>query len=552
VTLRETLIPTKREVIDINRHCQMKCVFCYHRFTTWDAKQGCAKYWALSWDKVIAEINSALAKGNTSIDFTGGEPTIWQDTKAGKKFVDVIKYCVTKGLWPCVITNGYNNPDVYYELIAAGCKEFLFSIHHTNEKLDDISQVKGHWLKLSKLIKEIKNIEGVMWRGNACINSHNYKELKDISKWAYENGCKVLNFININPPYETDLPHLKVLQVSVAESAPHIKEAIEYCYEHNMKVVVRYYPMCALKDDVKPGFYESFICDHPQVMFDPFEWSYGQYYKTVSNYLRHGREGFQYKSNQQTNKCGLCGLRNVCGGANLGYVAAKGEEELKPYEEKSDNPYYFHQKRIGCDILIPAYRMRAEIMQELNELPYKTQPPYNLHIFNKEQSAAKNRNDLLRACQEEYVIFLDDDIVNLPDNWNYDMIEVLRNNPDILAVSARLMDKDNHPALNSANNFDLGKPIIEVNLIPTACMCFRRRDAEGIKFNERHLGSGWEDTNFLRELQVKHPNKKTIIYNKVKVTHLNEEKNNNPWFEWNKQVFMEDEEKRNAKYNTKP
>lgn len=545
--LKSEVNPTKRAVIDINRACQAKCIFCYHRFTTWDALPGKAQLWSLSWDMVKQQLDNAVQRGNTSVDFTGGEPTLWKDPKSGKSFVDVIKYCIQIGLWPCVISNGLSSPDTFYEIIAAGCKEFLFSIHHVDEKLDTISQIPGHWKKLSTLIKDVMSLKGVMWRANSCINSHNYKELPAIVEWASTNGCKIINFININPPYETDLPHLKELQVPVNESSPYLKKAIDLAYEKNLWINVRYYPMCALQDDEKPGFYEARVCDHPQVMFDPYEWDYGAFPKTPENYLRYGREAFQYKSNAQDGKCGTCGLRNVCGGVNLGYRKAHGEEELTPYCEMSNYVYYFHQKRIGCDIVIPAFRMKSDITRLLNELPFKTTPPYQLHIINKEQNAAGNRQDGINACNEDYIIMCDDDIVDLPDNWNHKLIRHLRDNPNILAVSARLMNKDGTIGMNSANNFNIKDNVVVVEMIPTACCVFRKKDIEGMSFCKDYRGSGWEDTDWFDQLKVKHPGKKIIIDNNIKVVHLNEMKEDMPYFEYNKQVYMKRHNERRTK-----
>jgi hypothetical protein len=244
-------------------------------------------------------------------------------------------------------------------------------------------------------------------------------------------------------------------------------------------------------------------------------------------------------------KCDTCGLKSVCSGVNKGYFAGNGDIELKQYNNISEYEYYFHQKRIGCDIIIPAYKMDAKFTQMLNELPFKTRPPYNLHIINKIQTAANNRQDGLNMCNEEYIIMCDDDIVNLPDDWNRLLIEPLMYNPEIMAVSARLYDKDGNIGLNSANNFDLNKDYVEVNLIPTACCAFRKNDVLKTKahFPKEFLGSGWEDSCFFMLLKQGCEKlglgTKIIINNKCKVTHLNEEKNNSIYFNYNKQIYME-------------
>jgi MoaA/NifB/PqqE/SkfB family radical SAM enzyme len=295
--IKHELIPTKRAIIDLLRACPLKCKFCYHRFTTWDAPQGKADYWSLSWEQVIQELDNARIRGNTSVDFTGGEPTIWKDKNNNKNICDIIKYAESIGLHTCIITSGFSDIEIYYELISAGCTEFLLSTHNVNNILDSISQREGHWDKLNNLIK-IFNDYNIMWRANACININNYETLPIIADYCVKNKCKVLNFININPPYEVDLPHLKVLQVPVSKSAPYLKQAIDYCYDNNLFVNVRYYPMCALQDENKPTFYERFVCNHQQVIWDSFEWDYSFYPKDVETYKKKAFDMFTMKSNK--------------------------------------------------------------------------------------------------------------------------------------------------------------------------------------------------------------------------------------------------------------
>ena len=61
------------------------------------------------------------------------------------------------------------------------------------------------------------------------------------------------------------------------------------------------------------------------------------------------------------------------------------------------------------------------------------------------------------------------------------------------------------------------------------------------------IGSGWEDTDFFSQLKHRFPNGKIVIYNNGKVVHLNEEKENSKWNEYNRQVFEEREEERKKK-----
>ncbi|MGA2404028.1 MAG: radical SAM protein, partial [Syntrophobacteraceae bacterium] len=63
------LIPTRRAVIDINRPCNARCRMCYYTYDRSD--------WSRPLDEVKNELRGARERGNTSVDFTGGEPTIY-------------------------------------------------------------------------------------------------------------------------------------------------------------------------------------------------------------------------------------------------------------------------------------------------------------------------------------------------------------------------------------------------------------------------------------------------------------------------------------------
>ena len=86
------LIPTRRAVIDINRACNAKCRMCYYTYEQSD--------WSKPLEMVQNELRASLERGNTSVDFTGGEPTIYP------QMAEVIRYAESIGLHTCIITNG--------------------------------------------------------------------------------------------------------------------------------------------------------------------------------------------------------------------------------------------------------------------------------------------------------------------------------------------------------------------------------------------------------------------------------------------------------------
>lgn len=499
------MIPTKRAVLDVNRSCNARCLMCYY---TYDKSR-----WIKQKEDIKKELIDAKKRGNTSVDFTGGEPTIHPHMP------EVIAFAESIGLHTCVITNGLAIEKIK-RIVEAGCREWLLSIHGFEEKQDELLGVKGAWDKMNYTLEYLKK-EGCFLRVNCTLTKYNYNDLKLLSRHYLEYvNARIVNFINFNPHYQwgaVEQPEvyekLNQVQIKISEVAPYLKEALDYLEENNLWANVRYFPFCLLKG------YEMHICNNPQVMFDPYEWDYGVYPKTEQRYLAYGRE-LQKNINSCDDRCGVCGILNVCGGVNKNYAKLHGYSELEPYETKIEHPYHF-KKDLEADIIIPSYKRSQNLQNLLMEIVEKTIPPYNIILVSKVQSAAKNRNYGLERSKSLYVIMCDDDICDLPYGWNRTLINVLKENREIIAVSARLMTSDGKPGRNTSNNFDLDRPIVEVEFIPTACCAFRKTH---LRFDERYIRAGWEDTDFFMQLEYILRGR-IAICNDVKVVHLNEEKN---------------------------
>ena len=499
------LIPTRRAVIDINRPCNAKCRMCYYTYDQSD--------WSKPFDQVQQELRQALERGNTSVDFTGGEPTIYP------QMAEVIRYAESIGLHTCIISNGLAFEKVK-KLAEAGCSEWLLSVHGYEEQQDKLLNVKGAWEKTNRSARFL-NDSGCLVRVNCTLTRYNFEDLPKLARhYDEEIKPRIINFINFNPHYEWGkheqpeiVRRLNEVQVKASEVAPYLKQALDYLDGRNYWVNVRYFPLCMLKG------YEKHVCNNPQVMFDPYEWDYNVAPKTVETYLAYGRE-FQRRINTRKGTCASCGMIDVCGGLHANYAHLHGFSELEPYAEQSDYPYFF-KSDLAADIVVPAYKPNENLRNLLAEIAEKTLPPYNLIVMARQQSAAKNRNEGLRASRNSYVIMCDDDIIGLPFGWNRDLIYTLKANSEVLAASARLMTADGKVGRNTANNRDLGPPIVPVDFIPTACCIFRKTD---VTFDERYIRAGWEDTDFFMQLSRKYSGKPAIA-NTVRVVHLNEEKN---------------------------
>ncbi|MCE5336991.1 MAG: radical SAM protein [Desulfobacteraceae bacterium] len=517
--IRSGLIPTRRAVIDINRPCNAKCRMCYYAYDSSD--------WSKPIEDVKAELKAALDRGNTSVDFTGGEPTIYPD------MTEAVRYAESIGLHTCIITNGLAVEKVK-KLADAGCTEWLLSVHGYEDRQDQLLNVPGAWDKVNRSAAAL-NEKGCFVRVNCTLTRYNFKELPELAR-HYDTVIKprIVNFINFNPHYEwgrNEQPEvvrrLNEVQVRASEVAPYLIEALEYLDGKHYWTNVRYFPLCLLKG------YEHHVCNNPQVMFDPYEWDYSVSPKTTEAYLAQGRD-FQKRINTREGSCASCGMIDVCGGLHANYAQVHGFDELEPYTERSDYPYYF-KKDLATDIVIPAFRPNENLKRVLQEITDKTAPPYNVIVVSRRQSAARNRNEGLRAAQNPFVIMCDDDISDLPVGWNRQLAWILKEHREIVGISARLMNSDGTIGKNSANHFDLTPRLAEVEMIPTACSIFRRTD---VRFDERYVTAGWEDSDFFMQLRQKYGGN-VAIANEIRVVHLNEEKEGGGyWNQQNKDLFF--------------
>jgi GT2 family glycosyltransferase len=187
------------------------------------------------------------------------------------------------------------------------------------------------------------------------------------------------------------------------------------------------------------------------------------------------------------------------------------------------------------DIIIPSCKPEADLAGICAEIRATATGEYNLiAVSGPGKSAAENRNAGLDRAVSLTVIMLDDDITAFPPGWNDDLIEPLGRLPDLGIVSARLMKKDGSVGYMNSRNFDMKPPLVFVKIVPTACIAFKR---VGEYFDERFIGSGFEDTDFC--LAMKKRGYRVAITNKVKVVHLHEQKNQKPHWGQNRKLFNE-------------
>ncbi len=93
---------------------------------------------------------------------------------------------------------------------------------------------------------------------------------------------------------------------------------------------------------------------------------------------------------------------------------------------------------------------------------------------------------------------------------------------------------------------DLSQDYEIVSRCPTSAFAYRKKDFDSLvkfwnksslPFDEGFIGSGWEDDAICHDLKTKFSKSKIIINNKVRLIHLNEQKNQKENLQINKDYF---------------
>jgi len=153
----------------------------------------------------------------------------------------------------------------------------------------------------------------------------------------------------------------------------------------------------------------------------------------------------------------------------------------------------------------------------------------------QDASAAVNRNYGLERARSEVVIQVDDDIRGFYPGWWKRLIKPLEAG-DVSMVSARLLQKDGSPGpMMFGNQPDTGVDVESVPAVPTAC-CAHLND--GIRFDERFIKSGYEDTMFCQEVRHRYFDRTIVINNKCTIVHLHEAQGQAETEAYNRAVYQ--------------
>lgn len=149
---------------------------------------------------------------------------------------------------------------------------------------------------------------------------------------------------------------------------------------------------------------------------------------------------------------------------------------------------------------------------------------YEVFASCQKGSASLNRNWCLSKANNDLIVMVDDDITGFYKGWVIDLLFPILQDNTISIVSARLLSASGGygAMMHDNGKYCNGYYPPKADFVPTSCVAFYRTD---LRFDENFIGSGFEDTDFCKQMSMKFPDKHCVINNSCKMTHLNEMKN---------------------------
>lgn len=291
---------TTRAVMDPSRKCALRCEFCYYLPQD-------DFYSVRPWSDVEADVLAAKARGCDACDITGGEPLQYPE------IARLVRCCADNGIRPRIITSLICAERTLDEVLDSGVDDWLISMHGAKaETHDEIVKVPN------ARRMQVRRLWKISTRMRFCSNyvmvAKNQQEIADQARWltALVRLPRIVNFINFNPHYSWHAMRDKAIAniVDLSIAGPQLDEAIDELERSGVGVNVRYFPMCALREDHRKN-----VCNDLHVAFDSGEWD-----NAIPSH--DPPEGFEYGyrlslgNEEKGDPCNRCDLQWVCGGAN--------------------------------------------------------------------------------------------------------------------------------------------------------------------------------------------------------------------------------------------
>jgi len=274
----ENAISEKKKWISLTGLCNNNCIFCLDG----DKKGRFHK----SENQVKKEIDDGLKEGAARLVLSGGEPTIHP------KIIDFVRYGKEKGYKKIqIISNGRMLAYSSFadSLKKAGLDEVTFSLHgHTKELHETLTGINGSF---NQIITGIKNAQraGFIVNTDTTITKINYRHLPETISFIHSLGINEVNLMSI-VPFGNAWENRKEVLYKPEEVVPYLHKGIDFCKKKNMVLWFSRFPVEYLEGCEK----------------------YIESYKKIVEEVLAREEDFFRKPNCKGERCGYCGIRDVC------------------------------------------------------------------------------------------------------------------------------------------------------------------------------------------------------------------------------------------------
>jgi molybdenum cofactor biosynthesis enzyme MoaA len=308
----------KRLEIHISYQCHNKCIFCSEKNRLFRFKNI-----KVDFNNLIQLLAQKRKQGFNHVNFTGGEPTLYED------FYKLLKVTRQLGYRIYIGSNGifwsdYKNCQKYLPLID----EISLSIHGYNKNMHE--RHTGNSNSFDLILKSFVNINKylntnnkIYFFSNTVITNLNFNELNQLLELLVKfSNLKQILFSNIAPEGQA---HKNYYQLAVPYDQIKNKVGEWVDFANKNKKIIRFFglPLCIL------GKYQIYSND--------LNWderlTYELGYKNNQTLLKP-KETILQRKRQKIGKCEKCMMSELCGGIFFKYLELFDTKEIKPFIKK--------------------------------------------------------------------------------------------------------------------------------------------------------------------------------------------------------------------------
>ena len=300
--------PCPRVGVELSWRCNWDCKTCFYHFD-----DRLHKKIDNPWAQTKAEIDGAKARGCDHVVAVGwGEPAIAPTVE------QMITYAKEVGMTSSIITNGAGGLARYQRFYELGLDHLHVSCHGLGDVLNEIADSPVAYAKQSELKTWLKE-SGKPWRSNTTLQVQNYKQLPELVDNLIDHNCRHIVLLGFLPHYAWNAPEkMRTVAVHPEVLQPILEECIDKIVAAGRMTTLRYHPFCFLRPQ-----YWKYVTNARYVMFDPWEWDYGNCSTDVERVWKAAKaQGDGVAVHGQP--CAGCALQLHCGGWNRHYVGGMG------------------------------------------------------------------------------------------------------------------------------------------------------------------------------------------------------------------------------------